>query len=245
MATLNAPTARRAVNALKWIAIAVLVLALLAGLRAYFAGPAGDALQAWIQSLGPWGPVALGLVYIAGTVFLVPASALTLLAGALFGLGIGTLTASIASNTGAALAFLIARYVARDRVLRLIAGRPRLAALDQAIDEGGWRIVALLRLSPAVPFNLQNYFYGLTSIRFWPCVLTSWVTMLPGTFLYVYLGQVTGAVVSGQRTKSPYEWLALAVGLLATVAVTVYLTRLARRRLAQIAPDNDATRNAT
>lgn len=241
MATLYSSKSHRAVNALKWIGIALLMVAVLAGLRLYFTGPAGAALQAWIRALGPWGPVALGLVYIAGTILLVPASALTLLAGALFGLGIGTLTASIASTTGAALAMLIGRYLARDRVVRLIAGRPRLAALDQAIDEGGWRIVALLRLSPAIPFNLQNYFYGLTSIRFWPCVLTSWVTMLPGTFLYVYLGQLTGDVVSGQRTKSPYEWVALGVGLLATVVVTVYLTRLARRRLAQIAPEAGAT----
>lgn len=220
----------------KWLSIAVIIAAVFVLARSLFSGPVAAGFQESIRALGPWGPVALGLVYVVGTVLLVPASPLTIAAGAVFGLGVGTLTVSLASTTGAALAFLIARYLARDRVVHLLEGRPRLAALDQAIDEGGWRVVALLRLSPAVPFNLQNYFYGLTSIRFWPCILTSWIAMLPGTFLYVYLGQVGGAVVSGNRSRSGMEWAALAVGLLATAALTIYLTRLARKRLARLEP---------
>jgi uncharacterized membrane protein YdjX (TVP38/TMEM64 family) len=227
----------------KWLSVAIIVVALMVLARSFFSGPAAAAFQEQIRALGPWGPVGLALAYVAGTVLLVPASPLTLAAGALFGLGVGTLTASLASTTGAALAFLIGRYLARDRVVRMIQGRPRLAALDQAIDEGGWRIVALLRLSPAVPFNLQNYFYGLTSLRFWPYVLTSWLAMMPGTFLYVYLGQVGGAVVSGGRSRSPWEWAVLGVGLLATAALTVYLTRLARNRLARLTP-GEATSQA-
>ena len=116
----------------------------------------------------------------------------------------GTIIVSLASTTGAALAFVIARYLARDSVARWVRRSPRFEAIDRAIGEEGWKIVALLRLSPAVPFNLQNYLYGLTKIRFWPCVLTSWAAMLPGTLMYVYLGVVGRAgleAASGGRAR--------------------------------------------
>jgi uncharacterized membrane protein YdjX (TVP38/TMEM64 family) len=193
-------------------------------------------LEAWLARLGAWAPIAFGVVYVVATVLLLPGSALTLAGGAIFGLGLGTLTVSLASTTSAALCFLIARYFARDAVAARIASRPRFRAVDQAIGEGGWRIVALLRLSPAVPFNLQNYMYGLTSIRFWPCVLTSWVAMLPGTLLYVYLGVVGRRgleAAAGGSSASLGQWTLLAVGLVATVAVTAYVTRLAKRALAR------------
>jgi uncharacterized membrane protein YdjX (TVP38/TMEM64 family) len=193
-----------------------------------------EALSGWVQGRDVWGPVVYGLIYVVAAVALVPASALTIAAGAIFGLWVGTITVSLASTTGAALAFLIARYLARDAVARWVRRYPKFEAIDRAIGEGGWRIVAMLRLSPAVPFNLQNYLYGLTKIRFWPCVLTSWATMLPGTLMYVYLGHV-GRVgleaATGGRARGPGEWALIVVGLLATVAVTLYVTRLARRAM--------------
>lgn len=189
------------------------------------------ALRGWVEELGVWGPVAFAVVYVVATVLMLPASLLTIAAGTIFGLALGTAVVSVGATTGAACAFLIGRYLLRDRVARMMASRPKLKAVDDAIDEGGWKIVALLRLSPAIPFNLQNYLYGLTPVGFWPCTLASWVAMLPGTFLYVYIGYTAGQVVGGGRERSIWEWLALAVGLLATVAVTVYVTRLAKRKL--------------
>jgi uncharacterized membrane protein YdjX (TVP38/TMEM64 family) len=93
--------------------------------------------------------------------------------------------------------------------------------------------VALLRLSPLVPFSLSNYLYGLTSVRFWPYVATSWVAMLPATVLYVYLG-AAGRTIGAGGKRSPWEWALLAVGLAATAAVSVLLTRVAKRELAKI-----------
>lgn len=165
------------------------------------------------------------------TVLFVPGTILTLAAGAMFGLVVGTITVSIGSTLGAAFAFLIARYVARDKIAAMARGNRKFGAIDKAIGEGGWKIVAMLRLSPAIPFNLQNYLYGLTPVRFWPCVITSWVAMLPGTFLYVYLGHATGAAVGADRARTAAEWAMLAIGLLATAGVAVYITWLARRRL--------------
>jgi uncharacterized membrane protein YdjX (TVP38/TMEM64 family) len=199
-----------------------------------------EALNTWIAGLGIWGPVVLGLIYIVATILFVPGTILSLVAGAVFGLGVGVVTISIASTIGAACAFLIARYVARDRVAEIASRNRRFGAIDRAIGEGGWKIVALLRLSPAVPFNLQNYLYGLTSIRFWPCVLTSWIAMLPGTFLYIYLGHITGSALGANRSRTTGEWVMLIVGLVATVVVTIYITRLAREKLKEQVPESSS-----
>lgn len=203
--------------------------------------------QTWIDGLGVWGPVALGGLYILAALLFVPGSLLTLAAGAIYGLGLGTVIVSVASTTAAALAFLISRHVARDRVRRKIEVSPKLAAVDEAIGEQGWKIVALLRLSPAVPFSLQNYLYGVTGVRFWPAVLASWVAMLPGTFMYVYLGSL-GRTAAAGRDTSATEWALRAVGLVATIAATVYVARLARRAIQQrtrIAQDDEPRPAAT
>ena len=193
------------------------------------------SLQNWIEGLGFWGPVAFAGLYAVWAVLFLPGAALTLAGGAVFGLATGTATVLVGATAGAALSFLIARYFARDRVEKIARSNRKFAAIDRAIAKGGWRIVAMLRLSPAMPFNLQNYLYGVTAIRFWPCVLTSMLFMLPGTFLYVYLGHVAGeglAAASGGGAERPLgQWVLLGIGLLATVAVTIYVTKLAQKAL--------------
>ena len=194
-------------------------------------------LEMWIQGLGMWAPLIFAMVYAIAVVFFVPGSALTLASGAIFGLWWGTVAVSIGATTGAALAFLIARYAARNKVAAMAAASSKFSAIDKAIgEEAGWKMVAMLRLSPAVPFTLQNYLYGLTSIRFWPCIAASWFFMLPGAFLYVYLGHLGGQGLSaatsvGNDGRSTGEWILLVVGLLATVGVTVYVTHLANRAI--------------
>jgi uncharacterized membrane protein YdjX (TVP38/TMEM64 family) len=222
---------QRMITAVRWISSLMILAALLTIVRVLPIDQAMAAVKGWTAGLGIWGPVVLALLYIVATVLLVPGTILTLAAGGMFGLVVGTITVSIGSTLGASLAFLIARYVARDKVAARASHNRRFGAIDRAIGEGGWKIVALLRLSPAIPFNLQNYLYGLTPIRFWPYVLTSWLAMLPGTFLYVYLGHIAGAAVGADRPRTAAEWAMLAVGLLATIVVTVYVTRLARRKL--------------
>ncbi|MGH7222852.1 MAG: TVP38/TMEM64 family protein, partial [Gemmataceae bacterium] len=229
-------TANRCAPLIKGCSVVLIVVGLALMLRRLPVGPVLERLQGWIAGLGVWGLLVFGLLYAAASLLLVPASALTLAAGALFGLTLGTLVVSLASTTSAGLAFLFARYFARQRITRKIRHYPRFDALDRAVGEGGWKIVALLRLSPAVPFTLQNYLYGLTGIRFWPYLLTSWLAMLPGTFLYIYLGHLGRAGVeaaSGELVRSPAEWVMMGVGLLATAAATVYITRLARKALRQ------------
>ncbi|MEK7232540.1 MAG: TVP38/TMEM64 family protein [Elusimicrobiota bacterium] len=191
-------------------------------------------LLAWIGGLGPLAPVLFILAYAAACVLFVPGALLTMGAGALFGVIRGTVYVSIASVTGATAAFLIGRYLARDWVARRIQINPKFAAVSAAVGREGWKIVALTRLSPVFPFNLLNYAFGITEVRLRDYVLASWVGMLPGTVMYVYIGSLAGNLAglgAEARTRTPAEWALYAAGLAATVAVSVYVTRIARAAL--------------
>ncbi len=197
-----------------------------------------DAIEIGIDHSGNWGPILFGILYVLAVVFMLPGSGLTIASGVLFGTLLGTIIASIASTIGAAITFLIARTLGRQRLARFIQTDPRLFAIDQAIRDRGVRIVALLRLSPVVPFNLQNYLYGFTAIPFVQCILTSWITMIPGTLLFVWLGELGRASIQATTStpngKTPLEWGLLIIGLLATFAVTFFLSRIAKKAISEI-----------
>ncbi len=187
-------------------------------------------LLATIDGLGWIGPVAFIAVYVLATVLFLPGSALTLGAGALFGVVRGSVIVSVASTLGATAAFLIGRYVAREWVARKIQGNAKFDAIDVAVGREGWKIVGLTRLSPIFPFNLLNYAYGLTKVRLRDYVLVSWIGMMPGTVMYVYIGSL--ARLGAEAREAPVAETAMRlVGLVATVAVTLYITRLAKRAL--------------
>jgi uncharacterized membrane protein YdjX (TVP38/TMEM64 family) len=212
------------------IGVAVLALVLLVALGR-LAGQYVEPFRAWAAGLGVLGPVVFALAYAAAVVAFVPGSALTLAAGAVFGVARGTATVFVAAVLGSSAAFLIARYLAREAVERRIAGSPRFAAIDRAIGREGRKITFLLRLSPAIPFTLLNYALGLTRVRFTDALVAS-VGMLPGTLLYVYLGSVAGDAASASAGEGELgRTLVKAVGLAATAGVTLYVTLLARRAL--------------
>ena len=214
----------------KWMALFLGAAAVIAAGRLLPVAAWTKQLEGWITGLGGAGYAAFYAIYVVAVLLFVPGAPLTIAGGFLFGLVRGTAIVALAATTGAGLAFLIARHAARGAVEARARKDRRFAAIDGAIGERGWKIVALLRLSPAVPFSLSNYFYGLTAIRFWPYLLTSGLAMLPGTVLYVYLGAVGKAAARGEG-RTPLENVYLALGLVATVAVTVYLTRVARKAL--------------
>ncbi len=216
-------------GAWKWIAAGVAAAALFAAWRLLPLKEWLGAFQSWIGGMGALGGVVFGAAYIVAALLFVPGAALTVAAGVAFGLVWGTIVVSVSSTVAAALAFLIARYAARERVSKLAHRNERFAAIDRAIGENGWRVVGLLRLSPVVPFSLSNYLYGLTSVRFLPYLLASWIGMLPGTILYVSIGAAGHG--SSKGGKSPLEWVLLGAGVLATAAVTLWLSRVAGKQL--------------
>jgi uncharacterized membrane protein YdjX (TVP38/TMEM64 family) len=191
------------------------------------------AFAQWIDGLGIWGPGLFMAGYAAATVAFVPGSVLTLAAGAIFGLFYGTIYVFIAATVGAALAFLVARYLARGAIEQRLQGNERFSAIDRAVGREGFKIVLLLRLSPVFPFNLLNYALGLTGVGFKDYVLAS-IGMLPGTLLYIYYGKVAGEVAqlaSGVEVQGAAQYAVLGVGLAATILVTTLVTRTARRAL--------------
>jgi uncharacterized membrane protein YdjX (TVP38/TMEM64 family) len=190
----------------------------------------------WIGQMGTAGILIFIAVYAVATVLLAPGAILTIGAGFAFGLWKGFLAVSAGSTLGAALAFLVARFIARDRVEAIAKGNEKFRNIDNAIGKQGAKLVFLLRLSPVIPFNLSNYFYGLTGVKFWPYVLASWLGMMPGTFLYVYIGTAGKAAVvaaaGGEAIKHSWQyWTFLSVGLAATIIVTILVTKIARDAL--------------
>lgn len=215
----------------KWLFYFIAVIAVVAAGKFLPVQELLKTLLDWIGNLGGWAPVLFIAIYIIAAVLFIPGSLLTLGAGAVFGLTWGFVYASIASVSGAVSAFLIGRHLAREIVARKIKGNARFEAIDKAVASEGWKIVLLTRLSPIFPYSLLNYAFGVTRIQFGHFLLASWIGMMPGTVLYVYLGSLA-KVATGERSRSTGEWVLYGVGLVATMAVTIYVTRIARRALA-------------
>ncbi|MBL1211067.1 TVP38/TMEM64 family protein [Geminocystis sp. GBBB08] len=194
----------------------------------------------WIASLGAWGAIAFIVIYIIATIFLIPGSALTLGGGLIFGVIKGSILVSIASVAGATLSFLIGRYFLRTWVEKQIDTQPNFKAIDVAVAQQGWKIVGLTRLSPLFPFVFLNYAFGVTKVSLRDYVFASWIGMLPGTVMYVYLGSLPKTALEATGGNTDILRLILnIVGLVATVAVTIYVTKIAKKALdSQVNIDN-------
>ncbi len=190
------------------------------------------ALQVYVDRLGPLGPAVVAAAYVILTVLLIPGSALTIGAGTVFGLWTGLAVVVVGANLGALASFLLARTLLRDKVTEWAKANPRFDALDRAIAKEGFKMVLLSRLSPAFPFTLLNYLLGLTKVSVGSYALANLIGMLPGTFLYVYIGATLSSGLS--EGASLFKQILLGVGLLATVGVVVLVTRAARRAIAEV-----------
>jgi uncharacterized membrane protein YdjX (TVP38/TMEM64 family) len=217
-----------------WL-IGLLVVAVVVLLRLLPVGEWLVHLQGWIKTLGPFAPVAYVLLYVATTVLLIPGSLLTIGAAGIFSFWKALIVVWVGANIGALVAFLLTQTFLRERVALWAAGNPKFAALDRAIGREGFKMVLLVRLSPVFPFALLNYLLGLTTVRLSSYVLANLIGMLPGTFLYVYIGATARDALSASASGIGTWELALRViGLLATIAVVALVTRTARKALAQV-----------
>lgn len=198
----------------------------------------------WGKANPAQGAFWVAVIYVPACLFFIPGSLITLGAGAAFGVFWGTIAVSIGSVAGATAAFLAGRGLLRGWIEQRVASNPKFAAIDRAVGQEGFKIVLLTRLSPVFPFNLLNYAYGVTNVRLRDYVLASWIGMFPGTVMYVYLGSAVkniadlaaGKVEGGMGQTALYF-----VGLVATIAVTVYVTRVARRALDEAVPSTGMT----
>jgi uncharacterized membrane protein YdjX (TVP38/TMEM64 family) len=191
----------------------------------------------WVDGLGSLGAIAFIIIYILATVAFFPGAILTLGAGAVFGVILGSVYVLIGATIGSNAAFLVGRYLARDWVTKKIANNSKFRAIDEAVGQEGFKIVLLTRLSPIFPFNLLNYAYGVTGVSLKDYLLAC-VGMIPGTILYVYLGSLAGNLAtigtSAQPTNPTLQWSIRIIGFIATVAVTLYITKIARQALQSV-----------
>jgi uncharacterized membrane protein YdjX (TVP38/TMEM64 family) len=189
---------------------------------------------AWIEVHREIAWTVFFAAYVAATVLIIPGSLLTLAAGFVFGLPAGVVLVSVSSVSGAACAFLVGRFLARAWVKERISRLPRFRAIDDATHSDGFLIVLLVRLSPLFPFNLTNYGLGLTAVRFRDYFFASWIGMLPGTILYVYLGtltqDLTELTAGGMRNGFLGRGLLIG-GFVATLLLTLLVTRRATQAL--------------
>ena len=230
----KATTERRSSGWLKPLLFLVVVGGILVAGRIFGIGERIAEARTWIESLGAWGPVVYIVLYALAVTVAIPASALSVIGGAMFGSLLGVVYVSIAATLGASLAFLAARYFVRDLIARRFADNRQFQRLDRLTESHGAIIVALTRLVPLFPFNLLNYGFGLTRVPFWTYVFWSWLCMLPGTVLYVVgADAITTALAEGAVPWALIGIVAVVVGLL------IVLVRNARRRLiaAEHVPD--------
>lgn len=178
-----------------------------------------DALQIWIDDAGVVAPLVFMLIYSLAAVFFLPGSVLTLAGGALFGPVLGTFYNLTGASLGAALSFLISRYLSSDLVEKKTGGKVK--QLIHGVEKEGWRFVAFVRLVPLFPFNVLNYALGLTKIPFLHYLFATYIFMLPGAFAYTYLGYVGREAASGGDGLIGKILIALAL-----LAVVAFLPRL-------------------
>lgn len=239
----EAPSAQNRWQKIALVLVGIAVVVVLVRLLGPTLSPYITDFLDWVDSLGAWAPVVFVLGYALATIAFVPGSLLTMAGGVLFGLGFGTLWVFVGATLGSGAAFLIARYLARGAIEKRLDGNEKFELIDQAVAKEGRKIVFLLRLVPFFPFVWLNYGLGLTRVRFLDFLLGG-LGMVPGTFLYVYYGKAIGSLAAlGQgetAERGTEQWVFLGLGLVAAIAVTTVITRIARRALAEATESTDA-----
>lgn len=187
--------------------------------------------QDYVRGLGALGYVVYVIVYAICVVAFIPASILTLGAGAIFGFVGGTIVVIIGATIGATLAFLLARTVMRKRVEKMTASNAKFRALDRAIAAEGMKIVFLVRLAVVFPFTYINYAFGLTAIPLWRYVLATFLGIIPATAAFVFASSAATKAATGE-TSSITKIVYIAGGVFA-VLVSILIGRIAAKAIAR------------
>jgi uncharacterized membrane protein YdjX (TVP38/TMEM64 family) len=214
---------------MKWVKAAVVLGVIAAFIVAMRMLPVVEwltAFQTWVRGVGPAGYVLYGLVYIVCCIFIIPALALTLGSGAIFGFVGGAVLNVIAATVGATAAFLLARTVLRHRVEKMTANNAKFRALDRAITREGTKIMWLARLSGFPPFTWANYAFGLTGVALGPYVLTTFFGIIPGTIAFTWAGAAGAAALSGRGNR-----ILLIVTAVGAVLVSAFIARIATQAI--------------
>ena len=182
------------------------------------------ALLGEIESWGSWAPVVCVVVYVVWVLLLLPGSVMTVASGVLFG-SWGIAVAAAGGLCASSAAFLIARHLGYARVSAWASRHEKARLLNDAMKSSGWGVVFLARLSPVVPYNITNYLFGVTKVSFGTYFTATLAGMLPGTALYAYAGSLGHKIISGEQVVGPIHYIAVGIGIGATVLLAVSLQR--------------------
>jgi len=210
------------------VAAGSFLLAMVVVGRAIDVGRHLEAAQGWTAALGILAPAAYVVVYVAATLIGVPGMPFTLLSPLLFGVGPAFVVMVVASAISAALAFLVARYLARDALVERLAGTDGFARLSALVERHDWAVIPFLRVVPVAPFAVVNYGFGLTGISFWRYFGWSVLAMIPMNAVLV-LG---AGFFYDAATRGAASWPLLAAAGTAAL-VLVALAALGRRAFAR------------
>ena len=214
--------------------IFLVFIVLLAGWAFLPVGDWIDDLLGWIDDFGLFGPPMFILIYILAVILLVPGSALTIAAGIAYG-NWGIPLALFAATAGASAAFLIARYLAHEKVNKLIGKKKILMAVEDVVNSEGWKIIILVRVSPLIPFNVQNYFFGITEVPLLQYAISTFVGLIPGTIINVVIGKLANGGFDGGIV----QWGFLGFGAIASCFLIWHVTRKVKKKLAE-KPDSES-----
>jgi uncharacterized membrane protein YdjX (TVP38/TMEM64 family) len=233
---MSTAAARRRTPWLRFAAVAAVVIVAIVAMRILPVGEWLAAFQSWVRGLGPAGYVLYALAYIVCCVLFIPASALTLGAGAIFGFAKGSIVVLIGATLGATASFLLARTVLRKRVESMTASNAKFRALDRAISRDGGKIVFLVRLAVVFPFTYINFAFGLTGIRLGAYVIATFLGIIPATLAFVYLSATAAQAVTGaaDRTRLTIN----IVGVIIAIIVSAYVGRIATRAIRKAGIDD-------
>lgn len=189
------------------------------------------------ESLGWAGPVLFALIYGALGALAAPTGLVELIAGALFGFWIAAAAVLAGALLAANIGFLCGRWLARDWVSKKLEDKRIARQIEAAVEQRGFWITVLIRLSPVVPFNLTSYVLGASTIRWMPFLIASLAGMLPIKFFLIWLG-ASGQKLLGATRPSEWgsnEWLLYGGGTVATLILAMLigwtLARASRRVL--------------
>ena len=206
-----------------WKALIFLVLLVAAVAGVHLSGAAQylqqEKLQALIASYGVLAPAIYILIYALAPVLFLPGLPITIVGGILFGPVWGVVYTITGATIGASLAFLVARYVARDWVAAKLTG-PTWEKLDSEVAQHGWKVVAFTRLIPAFPFNLLNYAFGLTKVPFVHYMVATFVFMLPACIAFIVFSSSLLGLIKGK--VSPTALLGIGLIVLVSLIPVVY-----------------------
>jgi len=199
--------------------------------------------ETYLTESGAYGPIYLFAIYMVTTIFMLPLWGFHVTTGYAYGTFWAALLISLTQAICAGAAFATSRYIARPYIRGFLRTRygNKFDAIDRAVSKKGLQTTILLRLSPIIPFGVNNYLCGCTGIKLWQWVLGTWIGVLPGTTAYCNVGALGKTFTEDNEGRTTdLQKAVLVLQVCAGLGAVYYLNRLSTQALAKDGIGDDA-----